>query len=163
MASQNMVIALLAISAIALLIAFDAYILFPIQPPLRVEVPVELEPNIEITIYGGRTPDGKFGFGFSPDNLTSPGPVLRFKVGDVVRIRFINVGKIHHSFAIVQEVSEEPLILFNSEIGTSNNPIAPGEDGSVIVKFNRPGTFKYMCTVPGHAQAGMWGEIIIEG
>ncbi len=163
--NQKFIIAGIAFIGLLILILVDAYIVFPIQPPYSPTGggTTNLEPNKEITIYAGRTPDGKFGFGLSPDNITSPGPTLKFKVGDIVKINFVNVGKIPHAFAIVQDVSENPVILFNSAIGSSTNPIPANGKASVVVKFDRAGEFKYMCTVPGHAQAGMWGVIEISG
>jgi nitrite reductase (NO-forming) len=121
----------------------------------------ELEPTVEITIYGGELPGGRFGFGLSPENITSPGPTLNFRVGDVVKITFVNVGKIPHAFAVTMEISDSPVILFNSAIGSGAQPLAPGESRSVIISLNQAGRYTYLCTVQGHAQLGMWGELIV--
>lgn len=153
----------IALIALILFIAVDAFIVLPIQPKLTLSTQptTNLVPNKEITIYGGPTPQG-FGFGLSPDNITSPGPTLRFKVGDIVRITFVNVGRIPHAFAVVAQVSDNPNILFNSAIGQLT-PLQPGEEGSVVIQFNQKGEFYYQCLVPGHPEAGMWGILIVEG
>ncbi|MDI3269532.1 MAG: plastocyanin/azurin family copper-binding protein [Bacillota bacterium] len=38
--------------------------------------------------------------------------------------------------------------------------LKPGEKWSFT--FDKPGTYPYVCTVPGHAQGGMVGEIVVE-
>jgi nitrite reductase (NO-forming) len=115
------------------------------------------EPTVEITLYAGETAKN-FSFGLTPDNLTSPGPTLRFKVGDVVQIRLVNVGKLHHDFAITDAPKQNATVLFNARI----NVISPGENSSVIFVPNQAGEYYYICQVPGHVNLGMWGRVIIE-
>ena len=37
--------------------------------------------------------------------------------------------------------------------------LAPGSETSLTVTFTKPGTYRYLCTVPGHAAAGMKGDL----
>jgi nitrite reductase (NO-forming) len=37
--------------------------------------------------------------------------------------------------------------------------ISPGKTTSVTVTFTKKGTYEYLCTVPGHAAAGMKGDL----
>ena len=163
MAEDRYLYYLIGVSALILFILVDAYIVLPIQPKLVISTTpsTNLVPTREIIIYGGPTPQG-FGFGLSPDNITSPGPTLKFKAGEVVRIVFKNVGNIPHAFGIVPSISDKPQILFNSAIGELS-PLQPGEEASVVVQFNQQGEFYYQCLVPGHADSGMWGQVEVEG
>ena len=120
-------------------------------------------PTVVITIYGEELPGGKFGFGLSPDNITTPGPTIRVKQGDIVEIRFVNLGKLRHAFVVTPAVSKtNPEVLFGALIGSASNPIPPGGEGSVIFVADRPGEFFYQCPVSNHGPKGMWGKFIVE-
>lgn len=62
----------------------------------------------------------------------------------VVVFRLVNRGHIPHDFEIANKKSAL---------------IAPGGHGLLRVGFRRPGNYPYLCTVPGHAQAGMKGVL----
>ena len=53
-------------------------------------------------------------------------------------------------------------IIAGTEVATANAPLKPGE--SVFSEFipGEPGTYYYICTVPGHRDMGMVGTIIVE-
>ncbi|MEB3779279.1 MAG: multicopper oxidase domain-containing protein [Desulfurococcales archaeon] len=120
-------------------------------------------PTVVITIYGKELPGGKFGFGLSPDNVTAPGPTIKVKQGDVVELRFVNMGKLRHGLVITDRVSKvNPEVLFGAQIGSASNPIPPGGDGSVVFVADRPGEFFYQCPVSNHGPKGMWGKLIVE-
>jgi nitrite reductase (NO-forming) len=121
-----------------------------------------LTPNVEVVLYAGEV-GGVFAFGLSPDNLTSPGPTLKFKLGDTIKITLVNVGRIPHTFAVTDRPEEGATILFNSEIGSVSNPVQPGSEQSLVFVANQVGEFSYICTVPGHVALGMKGKVIIEG
>jgi nitrite reductase (NO-forming) len=53
-------------------------------------------------------------------------------------------------------------MLFNAEIG-ANSYLEPGQKGTVIFTPNNAGSFYYICPVPGHAELGMFGSIVITG
>lgn len=40
--------------------------------------------------------------------------------------------------------------------------LAPLNDGELLWKFNRAGTFEYGCLIPGHREAGMHGTVIVK-
>ena len=52
--------------------------------------------------------------------------------------------------------------MFDSEINSPTNPLKAGESGSVTFLAGAPGTYYYICTVPGHALQGMQGSFIVE-
>lgn len=118
--------------------------------------------SVEVTLYGGELAD-KFGFGLEIGALSSPGPTLKLKVGDVVRIRFKNVGEIQHAFWVVPALGQEARPLWGAEIGSATRPLRPGQEGVITFKVEKLGNQKvfYVCPVPGHALRGMFGEIDI--
>jgi uncharacterized cupredoxin-like copper-binding protein len=40
--------------------------------------------------------------------------------------------------------------------------IDPGESATLEVTFTKPGKYPYLCTIPGHAEAGMKGVLTVE-
>jgi uncharacterized cupredoxin-like copper-binding protein len=45
--------------------------------------------------------------------------------------------------------------------GKKTRLIGPGKTARVTVTFHKKGRFPYLCTVPGHAQAGMKGMFTV--
>jgi len=120
----------------------------------------ELTPNVTVTLYAGEINTNLYGFGYSATSITSPGPTLTFKVGDVVEVTLHNAGTFPHSFEINTQNTTKGQVLFNSEI----NPgvyIQSGQTGSIVFKVTEAGDFYYLCPVPGHAELGMWGPVKI--
>jgi uncharacterized cupredoxin-like copper-binding protein len=58
----------------------------------------------------------------------------------------VNKGKIRHDFKIA---------------GKKTALLAPGKTAKLTIKFTKKGRFSYICTVPGHAAAGMRGGFTI--
>jgi uncharacterized cupredoxin-like copper-binding protein len=80
---------------------------------------------------------GEFFFRLSKKSLTRPGKVT---------FVFKNVGHVQHDFKI--NGKRTPLI-------------RPGKTSRIVVTFRKKGKFAYLCTVPGHAQAGMKGVFTV--
>jgi uncharacterized cupredoxin-like copper-binding protein len=55
-----------------------------------------------------------------------------------------NKGHIHHDFKIN---------------GVKTSLISPGKTATIKVTFRKAGRYHYTCTVPGHAAAGMQGNL----
>lgn len=89
-------------------------------------------------------------------------PDFKVKSGDSVTFTATNDGKSFHAFAIVSDVDDPNTILFNSAIKSANNPMRPGESGKVTFTAGAPGSYHYICTVPGHAALGMKGNFVVE-
>jgi len=150
----------LAIFAGLVLIAAVALVL--LFPPAAPAPEALGEPTVTITIVGGSTKDG-FGFALKGfEEIESPGPELRVKVGDVVKIIFENKGEIPHTFTILADKREDAQVLFGASIGTASKPIQPEKTGSIVFKPNRAGVFYYGCVVPNHINLGMWGILRVE-
>jgi uncharacterized cupredoxin-like copper-binding protein len=63
-----------------------------------------------------------------------------------VTFKLVNKGKVPHDFKIN---------------GKKTPTIAGGKTASITVKFAKAGKFPYLCTIPGHAAAGMKGSFTV--
>jgi len=72
------------------------------------------------------------------------------------------MGVSFHAFGIVTNPEDFNSIVWNSGIQSMSNPLKPGESGEVTFTAGAPGTYYYICTVPGHALQGMQGKFIVE-
>ena len=77
-------------------------------------------------------------FKFKLSKTSAPKGSVTFKV--------VNKGKTIHDFKIN---------------GKKTPSIAPGKSASLTVKFAKAGKFPYLCTIPGHAAAGMKGSFTV--
>ena len=89
-------------------------------------------------------------------------PEIRVNAGDEVNISSTNQGISFHSFAIVRDPANFNSIMWDSAIGSANVPLTRGQSGQVNFVADTPGTYYYICTVPGHALQGMQGTFIVE-
>ena len=89
-------------------------------------------------------------------------PEIRVNSGDEVTITTVNAGKSFHAFGVVTNPDDFNSVVFDSAIAAATNPLKPGESGSVTFLAGAPGTYYYICTVPGHALQGMQGTFIVE-
>ena len=89
-------------------------------------------------------------------------PEIKVKSGDSVTIKVKNAGKTFHSFGVVTNPEDSITLVWNSAIKDPNNPLKPNEEGEVTFTAGAPGTYYYICTVPGHSLQGMKGSFIVE-
>ena len=61
--------------------------------------------------------------------------------------KFKNVGNVGHDFKIA---------------GKKTPVIQPGATAKLTVKIAKAGRYRYLCTVPGHASAGMKGTFTVK-
>ncbi len=80
-------------------------------------------------------------FRFSPDTL-------RVNDGDTVKINFSNPDVVPHLI---------DLPAFNQHIA-----LAPGGEFTLEFLADKTGSFPFVCSVPGHEEAGMVGSVIVE-
>ena len=114
---------------------------------------------------------------FSTNRITA-------KAGQRVRLEFENDGVLLHDFTISDmPLASEMMIKEQPEHGESaeaeehdEDMAGMGDEGDIsihmsaqqgdrfVVEFTptEPGTYTYVCTVPGHKEAGMIGEFIVE-
>ena len=89
-------------------------------------------------------------------------PDITVKSGDTVTIHVKNDSKSYHAFGVVTDPNDPSDVLWNSAFGTPDNPLKPGQTGDVTFVAGAPGTYHYICTVPGHAALGMDAKFIVE-
>ncbi|MCS7095030.1 MAG: multicopper oxidase domain-containing protein [Thaumarchaeota archaeon] len=131
----------------------------PQQPQPQQQAPTS-EPDVEVVVFAG-----DFGFGRSRDSITSPGPEIRVKRGSLVKLTLVNVGKAVHVLTVVGVLrgdSGASPVFPGAQAGTPANPLTPGQSLTVYFVADRPGTYYYVCNVPGHVTAGMWGRFVVE-
>lgn len=75
------------------------------------------------------------------------------KVGQTISIRVVNNGAQRHDLAF-------PALQMPSLQGVETN-LAPGESTTITLKFDRQGVHEFICTLPGHAVAGMTGAVYV--
>jgi len=80
---------------------------------------------------------GEFFFRLSTKSAAKPGKVT---------FVFKNIGHVQHDFRIAGK--QTPLL-------------QPGKTAKLIVTFKKKGKYPYLCTVPGHAEAGMKGTFTV--
>jgi plastocyanin len=94
-------------------------------------------------------PGGTLQLAASPTDLAFDKTSLTSKPGKVT-IDFNNPAALEHNVAIEQE---------GEEIATS----ATLAEGKTSVSADlAPGTYTYLCTIPGHAEAGMEGTLVVK-
>jgi len=84
-------------------------------------------------------------------------PTIRVKQGDTVEVTLTNDGVVPHNFVIDELNVELPKSASGGQEGLN-----PGEEGTVSFTADVKGTFFYYCSIPGHRQLGMEGQIVIE-
>ena len=89
-------------------------------------------------------------------------PDIKVKSGDTVTIHIKNDSKSFHSFGVVTDPEDPNSVVWNSAFKSADNPMKPKESGDVTFVAGAPGTYHYICTVPGHAALGMDGKFIVE-
>jgi len=74
---------------------------------------------------------------------------IRVRSGEFVVIRFTNADEVFHDWNVEG--------LANVDAGAR-----PGQTQQIRARLDRPGTYRIVCTVEGHAAAGMVGILIVE-
>jgi uncharacterized cupredoxin-like copper-binding protein len=96
--------------------------------------------NVPQTAHAAATTQVKgreFRFTLSSKSVAKPGTVT---------FNFTNTGTVAHDFKID---------------GKTTPLVQPGHTAKLVVQFKKTGKFSYLCTVPGHAAAGMRGVFTV--
>ncbi len=106
---------------------------------------------------------------FEPATLTG-------QAGEVIEMRFQNVGGILHDFTIDEMDADVMEMMGGSGAGVDMHmgddhdataramhlALDAGQEGSMRLRVHEPGSYTYYCTVPGHREAGMTGTLTID-
>lgn len=83
---------------------------------------------------------------FTPNRLDA-------KVGVPLTVRLTNRGTERHDLDFPS--------LHMPGLGGVESILAPGETRTMTLEFDQPGTHTFICTLPGHAAAGMTGAVFV--
>lgn len=79
-------------------------------------------------------------FSFSPD-------VIEVRAGETVNVVLVNAGALPHDLTV-------PAVGFSLAV-------APGATAEAALTAPAPGTYPFLCSVPGHREAGMVGVLVV--
>ena len=88
-------------------------------------------------------------------------PTINANVGDEIVFNVANAGKSFHAFGVTKADEGFTGIISGSEVASANNPLKPGQNGMSEFIPSEEGTYYYICTVPGHRDQGMVGQIVV--
>ncbi len=88
-------------------------------------------------------------------------PSIQMNVGDKVVFNVENAGVSFHSFGVTANDEGFAGIIPGSDVGSMSNALGPGEGGTSEFIAGEEGIFYYICTIPGHREMGMVGQIIV--
>jgi len=88
-------------------------------------------------------------------------PSINANVGDKIIFNVENGGKGFHAFGVTADEEGFSGLFPGSEVAAAASPLKAGESGSSEFVPAEEGTYYYICTVPGHRDLGMVGEIIV--
>jgi plastocyanin len=77
---------------------------------------------------------------------------LQAKVGQTVKLLMDNKGVIEHDIAL-------PTIKADKPAASLKALAKPGQSATLEFTPTAPGTYEYICTIPGHKEAGMKGTL----
>lgn len=125
----------------------------------------------ELSLVANTTPtdsEQKLGYALAGQEVTGGGPTLTVQTGEEVTVTLENNhGLESHDFAVVPHLDDIPTLAalggLEEEVlwGASIDSLSDGESGSVTFTPDTPGSYYYVCTLPGHAAAGMMGEFVV--
>ncbi len=97
-----------------------------------------------------------------------------FETGETVRFVIVNSSPIAHDFTLGDAATQrahrkemETMMMNGAMSGHMNHDDAnavflkQGEVKEIVWKFSRPGKFLFACNIPGHYQAGMYGQVSV--
>jgi uncharacterized cupredoxin-like copper-binding protein len=99
------------------------------------------------------------------DDMRFTPSTIDVRLGSTLRLRLRNRGKVMHELVIgtPAELAEHAELMKKFPDMEHDEPhmshVPPAEAGEVVWRFNRAGTFKFACLIPGHFEAGMVGTI----
>ncbi len=102
-------------------------------------------------------------FSFRVGLLTNP--EIRVPAGSRLTLNVVNVDSdMVHDLYLTSQPPPYGHVVHATPLGTAVLRPYKGQTysaASLILKAKHAGTAYYVCTVPGHAQKGMWGKIVV--
>ncbi|ALP40454.1 plastocyanin/azurin family copper-binding protein [Aeromonas schubertii] len=103
------------------------------------------------------------------DTMRFSPAAIRVEAGETVRLRLHNQGKLTHEFVLGEMNSlRQHAEMMRQHPGMEHDDpgmvsLAPGASGELVWYFPKAGQLDFACLLPGHMEAGMVGQIRVEG
>jgi nitrite reductase (NO-forming) len=107
--------------------------------------------NVEYHLKSDLAHGGMLFIGINDEIANLTNPTLSAKVGNTVLITLTSTEGIEHD------------IVFPDFNVYSEHTSGQGDRVTVSLEIDKPGTFPYFCSIPGHREAGMEGNIHVTG
>ncbi len=78
--------------------------------------------------------------------------LLELRAGEPTRIQLVNQGKVEHALVVAEPSGKGDWIHLHA---------APGTTDAGTFQIDVPGRYKLLCTIAGHTEAGMVGELVV--
>jgi uncharacterized cupredoxin-like copper-binding protein len=117
------------------------------------------KPSRTVEVIMKETSDGKALYG--PE-------VIPVKRGEQIRFILKNIGEVDHVFIIdsVENNTRHKAAMAKNPAMSHNEPngkrIQAGTSTELVWHFTKAGTFEVACSMPGHTELGMKGEVIVK-
>jgi uncharacterized cupredoxin-like copper-binding protein len=99
--------------------------------------------------------EGNDSFQFTPSSAS-------VSAGDEVEVTLTNAGALEHSWVLVGEGTDAATATDANAINNATTgTVAPGGTGTATFTAPDAGSYQFVCTVPGHAAAGMVGTLTV--
>jgi uncharacterized cupredoxin-like copper-binding protein len=85
------------------------------------------------------------------DNMRFEPATLNARAGQPIQLTLDNTGQIVHDFRMTEGVAQPVTATAQ-----------PGQKATVTFTVPRPGTYTFVCSQPGHEQAGMKGTLVVQ-
>ena len=111
---------------------------------------VSYTPDVSFTLITGIAQGKLVYIGYGGDINEVVNPTLVVEEGDVVQLTLINGEGAEHD-VVVPEFGAASAVV-----------VKPGASSTIVFRVGGPGEFVYFCSVPGHREAGMEGQIVVQ-
>jgi uncharacterized cupredoxin-like copper-binding protein len=78
--------------------------------------------------------------------------IVELRAGEPTRIELVNNGKVEHALLVAEPSGKGDWIHLHAQ---------PGATDAGTFQIDAPGNYKLLCTIPGHTEAGMVGELVV--
>jgi nitrite reductase (NO-forming) len=85
------------------------------------------------------------------DTMKFDPPTLSAKAGQPIQVTLDNSGQLVHDFSVTEGVAQPVKTIAQ-----------PGQKAVTTFTIEKPGTYTYFCSQPGHEEAGMKGTLTIQ-
>ena len=102
------------------------------------------------------------------DDMRFKPDAINIKQGETVRFVIKNTGTTDHEMVLgtSEDIREHREMMKKMPNMVHADPssvrVQPGKSGEIIWNFDLAGAFEFACLIPGHSEAGMKGNIIVQ-